>query len=78
MATLVTDTDLERARHDPAFRHALIADHLELLLKELNKLRALTANRTRAQQIREGVELAVKLSELLQRIAAAHPDSRAA
>jgi len=64
---LVTDDDLARARLDPAFRHRLVADCLHLLLSELNKLRARTgANPNRAGQIREGVDLAVRLAELLQ------------
>jgi hypothetical protein len=70
MAALVTDADLARARQDPAFRHQLVADNLELLLGELNKLRALKADGVRAKQIREGVDLAVKLADILQRIAA--------
>jgi hypothetical protein len=71
MSALVTDADLERARRDPAFRHQLVADSLDLLLRELNRLRARAGtDRARAQQIREGVDLAVKLAELLQRIAA--------
>jgi hypothetical protein len=78
MAALVTDADLARAREDAAFRHQLVAENLELLLQELNKLRARGADRTRAKQIREGVDLAVKLADLLQRIAVEHPDGRRA
>ena len=66
---LVTDDDLARARLDPAFRHRLVADCLHLLLSELNKLRARTgADHNSARQIREGVDLAVRLAELLQRV----------
>jgi hypothetical protein len=72
---LVTDADLARARHDPGFRHRLLAENLELLLAQLNKLRSLSSNATRARQIREGVVLAVKLADLLQRIANEHPDT---
>jgi hypothetical protein len=65
---LVTDDDLARARRDPAFRHQLVADSLDLLLSELNKLRARTgADADSNRQLREGVDLAVKLAELLQR-----------
>jgi hypothetical protein len=64
----VTDAVLERARQDPIF-HQLVADHLELLLNELNRLRSLTTDATRARQIRDGVELAVRLADLLQEIA---------
>jgi hypothetical protein len=73
---LVTDDDLARAKLDPAFRHQLVADSLELLLSELNKLRARTgANGNNASQIREGVDLAVKLAELLQRVDLARANS---
>jgi len=64
----VTDDDLARAKLDPAFRQQLVADSLELLLSELNKLRAQPGADKNASQIREGVELAVKLAELLQRV----------
>ncbi len=77
--TLVTDTDLARARADPAYRHQLVADSLELLLGELNKLRSRDASAKNARQIREGVDLAVRLAELLQRIPGNRsPPSRAA
>jgi len=66
--SLVTDDDLSRARVDPEFRHRLIADNLELLLGELNRLRGGKTNSRRAKQIREGVDLAVQLAEILQRI----------
>jgi hypothetical protein len=76
---LVTNADLARAREDPVFRQQLIADFLELLLGQLNKLRALGADSARAGQIREGVDLAVKLADLLQRLANDRPrDTHAA
>ena len=65
---LVTDDDLARSRVDPAFRHRLVADNLELLLGELNRLRSGKTDAQRAKQIREGVDLAVQLAEILQRI----------
>ena len=65
---LVTDDDLTRARVDPEFRHRLVADNLELLLSELNRLRGGKTDRRRAKHIREGVDLAVQLAEILQRI----------
>jgi hypothetical protein len=67
---LVTDADLARARLDAAFHHQLVAGSLEMLLRELNKLRGSANNATTARQIREGVELAVRLADLLQRIVA--------
>jgi hypothetical protein len=66
---LVTDDDLARAKLDPAYRHQLVADNLELLLGALNRMRARqSADGKNTSQIREGVDLAVKLAELLQRI----------
>ena len=65
---LVTDDDLARARVDPQFRHRLVADNLELLLNQLNRLRSGKPDAQRIKQIREGVDLAVQLAEILQRI----------
>jgi hypothetical protein len=73
-ATLVSEAELARARGDPAFRHQLVADSLELLLAELNRLRSRESNPKTARQIREGVELAVRLAELLQRIPGTRSD----
>jgi hypothetical protein len=73
---LVTDDDLARSRMDPEFRHRLVADNLELLLNQLNRLRNGKTDARRAKQIREGVDLAVQLAEILQRIEQA-PVSRA-
>lgn len=73
---LVTDDDLARSREDPEFRHRLVADNLELLLNQLNRLRNGKTDARRAKQIREGVDLAVRLAEILQRIEQA-PASRA-
>jgi hypothetical protein len=70
---LVTDADLARAREDADFRQKLLTDSLECLLGELNKLQRATQDATRAGQIREGAELAVKLADLLRRIAVSAP-----
>ena len=70
---LITDTELARAREDPAFRQQLLTESLERLLAELNKLRRAKPNARHAGQIREGVELAVKLAELLRRIVPGAP-----
>jgi len=72
---LVTDAELARARIDPEFRHQLVAGNLEFLLNQLNRLRTSEADAHSARQIREGVDLAVKLAELLQRIASIRPDT---
>lgn len=65
---LVTEDDLARSRIDPEFRHRLVADSLELLLGHLNLLRSRKADAQSAKQIREGVDLAVQLADILQRI----------
>jgi hypothetical protein len=66
--TAVTEGDLERARRDPAYRRKLISDSLEVLLARLNKMRSSSRSldKTSARQIRDGVDLAVKLADLLQ------------
>jgi hypothetical protein len=64
----VTDTELARARSDPAFRQKLLEQSLETLLAGLQKLRQTAApkNNAAAVQMREAVELAVRLAELIQ------------
>jgi hypothetical protein len=65
--TVVTDEDLKRARQDCTFRRKLLSDNLEILLATLNKMRGAnrTLDKTAARQIRDGVDLAVKLADLL-------------
>jgi hypothetical protein len=67
----VTDTDLAQARGDRAFRQKLLAENLEILLDALNALRkaARSSDAEQARQIREGVELAMQLSDRLHRLA---------
>jgi hypothetical protein len=63
----VTEAELDRARHDPAFRQKLLQRSLDALLSGLQKHRQ--SRRTAAAceaQIREGVALAVRLAELIQ------------
>ncbi len=68
----VTDAELDHARRDPAFRQKLLSHSLEALLAALQKLRnAAPSAGASAKQIREGVQLAVRLAELIQ--AAADP-----
>lgn len=67
MSDLVSEDDLARARIDPQFRQELMAENLEKLLAKLNDLRR--HNNVKpdvARQIREGVDLAVKLADRLQ------------
>jgi hypothetical protein len=70
---LITDSDLARAREDAEFRQRLLTESLERLLKKLSKLQRDVKNAQRADQVREGVELAVKLADLLRRIASQAP-----
>jgi len=69
MVNLVTEDDIERARTDPGFRQELLAKNLEQLLAALNEMRRNNGDRDPqgARQIREGVDLAVKLAGRLQR-----------
>jgi hypothetical protein len=68
----VTDAVLARARREPDFRQRLLAQNLDLLLTTLQKLRGGgTSPRASADEVREGVALAVRLAELIQ--AAAQP-----
>jgi len=67
MSDLVTEDDLARARNDPEFRQQLMAANLERLLEALNQMRrASEVKPDAARQIREGVDLAVKLADRLQ------------
>jgi hypothetical protein len=63
----VTEDELARARTDPAFRQKLLGLNMEALLAGIKKLRKAPATiGTGDKQIREGVELAVRLAELIQ------------
>jgi hypothetical protein len=64
----VTDSELAQARSDPAFRQRLLEQNLEVLLAGLKKLRgsALAQGSAGERQMREAVELAVRLAELIQ------------
>jgi hypothetical protein len=72
----VTDADLARARTDCAFRQELLQHNLETLLARVQKLRntAPPAQSAGARQMREAIELAVRLAEMIQ--GAARPKSR--
>ena len=66
--TIASEDDLEHARADPAFRDQLMAENLDMLLSELNRLRIKAGHKPEAaRHIREGANLAVKLAERLQR-----------
>ena len=78
MIDLVSEEDLARARRDPAYRQKLMAANLDRLLEALNRMRrSSNATPELARQIREGVDLAVKLADRLQQ-AGGNPGPRAA
>jgi hypothetical protein len=64
----VTDADLARARTDAVFRQKLLEQNLEILLARVKKLRkaAPPAQSVGARQMREAIELAVRLAEMIQ------------
>jgi len=68
----VTEAELAQARGDPAFRRKLLEGSLEALLAGLQKLRsaAPAPDSAGSKQMREAIELAVRLAELIQRPAA--------
>jgi len=67
MSKIISESDLARARSDPAFRQQIMAESLESLLHALNEMRRARSENPDAQrQIREGVDLAVKLADRLQ------------
>jgi hypothetical protein len=64
---LVTDEDIARTRSDPDFRQHLLAQNLDRLLEALNRMRRANDTKPEAvRQMREGVDLAVKLAGRLQ------------
>jgi len=65
---IVSEEDLARARQDPAFRQELMAKNLDKLLGALNRAKQdRNKNPEMARQMREGVDLAVRLADRLQR-----------
>jgi hypothetical protein len=63
----VTDADLARARGDRTFRQRLLEQNLEALLAGMKKLhKGDPSTGANARQLREGVEMAVRLAELIQ------------
>ena len=61
----VSDDELVRARIDPAFRQRLLSENMEVLLAGLKQARK-SPDGADAEEIREGVQLAVRLAELIQ------------
>jgi hypothetical protein len=73
----VTDDDLAKARRDPEFKHKLMAANLDRLLTKLSKLQRANseADPKLREQIRAAVEVALELSRLIEKAAAARPGS---
>jgi hypothetical protein len=64
-----TDADPARARSDQAFRQKLFEQSLDAVLLGMKKLRGAAPSAGAgggAKQLREGVELAVRLAEMIQ------------
>ncbi len=70
---IVTDAQLARARREPAFRHQLVVTTLQKLIELLNAVRSDpdSAALVTEAQLREGGDLAVQLSDMVKRMAAA-------
>jgi hypothetical protein len=62
----ITDAELTRARKDPAFRQRLLRQSLDSLLGILQRENRLSRAATGDERMREGVNLAVRLAELIQ------------
>jgi hypothetical protein len=64
----VTDADLARARTDSTYRQKLLEQNLQTLLARVQKLRNTppAAQSIGAKQMREAIELAVRLAEMIQ------------
>lgn len=68
MSSMISEDDLVRARQDPVFRQKFLADNLDRLLEALKRARkGNDSDPKRARNIREGVDLAVKLADRLQK-----------
>jgi hypothetical protein len=63
----VTEAQLARSRSDPAFRQKLLEQSLEALLAGVQKLRNAPNGTMDAKQMREAIELALRLAEMIQR-----------
>jgi hypothetical protein len=66
MSELVTAEELAQARSDADYRQKFLAFHLEQLLEALKVLSNTDPTPETARQLREGVQLAVKMADRLQ------------
>jgi len=78
MAAFATEADLERARQDPEFRQALMAQGLEVLIEALNRMHRSEPSSEGARLMSEGTSLALDLADRLQRKVALPDGSQAA
>ena len=62
----ITEAELMRARQDPAFRKKLLRQSLDALLGILQREHRLSPAATGDARMREGVNMAVRLAELIQ------------
>jgi hypothetical protein len=69
----ITDAELARARSDVAYRQRLLQQSLDALLNRLQRERQPRLATASDAQMREGVNLAVKLAELIQAAAETLP-----
>jgi hypothetical protein len=73
MSALITEEEFARAKDDAQFRQRMMVEKLDLLLAEIARMRLdkPEPNSPTAKQIKEGVDLAVKLADILQKKAQA-------
>jgi hypothetical protein len=62
----ITEAELTRARQDPAFRQRLLRQSLDVLLGILQRENRLSRGAGDDERLREGVNMAVRLAELIQ------------
>jgi hypothetical protein len=62
----ITEAELTQARQDPAYRQRLLRQSLDALLGILQRENRLSRGATDNERLREGVNMAVRLAELIQ------------
>jgi hypothetical protein len=62
----ITEAELTQARQDPAYRQRLLQQSLDALLGILQRENRLSRGATDDERLREGVNMAVRLAELIQ------------
>jgi hypothetical protein len=65
----ITDELLERARNDRTLRRRMVSEHLDRLMVAMSRARnRATTDTETTHLLQEGARLAVKLTEILQKI----------